>query len=103
MDSIVSAARHESVSRTRSLHFFALAAIAAALTGCGGREETIGGVQVPIPQGMTKSSQQGIEVALPGFSGAQVKAAATETKQTANAGPVGRTTATRSLRARPIA
>ena len=48
-----------------------LVASALALAGCGGREETIGGVQVPIPRGVTKSSQQGMEVALPGFSGAQ--------------------------------
>jgi len=48
-----------------------LCASVLALTGCGGGEETIGGIQVPIPRGMTKSSQQGIEVALPGFSGAQ--------------------------------
>jgi hypothetical protein len=45
----------------------------ATLTGCGGsHEETIAGVSVPIPRGVTKSPQQGIEVALPGFSGAQV-------------------------------
>lgn len=48
-------------------------ASAFTLTGCSGSyEETIAGVQVPIPGGMTKSPQQGIEVALPGFGGAQV-------------------------------
>ena len=55
MDSIVSAARHESVSRTRSLHFFALAAIAAALTGCGGGggggDDGGGGNPPPTPTG----------------------------------------------------
>jgi hypothetical protein len=48
-------------------------ASAVTLTGCGGsKEETIGGVQVPIPRGVTKSPQQGIQLALPGFGGAQV-------------------------------
>lgn len=48
-------------------------ASALTLTGCGEpSEETIGGVQIPIPRGMTKSPQQGIELALPGFSGAQI-------------------------------
>jgi hypothetical protein len=43
------------------------------LAGCSGSyEETIAGVQVPIPGGVTKSPQQGIELALPGFGGAQV-------------------------------
>lgn len=43
------------------------------LSGCGGSyEETIAGVKVPIPRGMTKSPQQGLQLALPGFGGAQV-------------------------------
>lgn len=42
------------------------------LAGCGSYEETIAGVQVPIPRGVTKSPQQGIQLALPGFGGAQV-------------------------------
>ena len=41
-------------------------------SGCGGAyEETIAGVHVPIPGGMTKSPQQGLQLALPGFSGSQ--------------------------------
>ncbi len=49
--------------------FFAAVLI---LSGCGGSyEETIAGVKVPIPRGMTKSPQQGIQLALPGFGGAQ--------------------------------
>src|SRR5262245_22906323 len=55
MDSIVSAARHESVSRTRNLRLFALAAIAAALTGCGGGggggDDGGGGGPPPTPTG----------------------------------------------------
>jgi len=46
---------------------------AVTLTGCSGSyEETIAGVQIPIPRGVTKSPQQGIQLALPGFGGAQV-------------------------------
>ena len=42
------------------------------LSGCSGAyDETIAGVQIPIPRGMTKVPQQGIELALPGFGGAQ--------------------------------
>ena len=41
-------------------------------SSCGGsHEETLGGVKVPIPGGMTKSQETGIELALPGFGGAQ--------------------------------
>ena len=55
-------------ARIVSLFFVA----ALILSGCSGSyEETIAGVQVPIPRGMTKSPQQGIELALPGFGGAQ--------------------------------
>jgi hypothetical protein len=50
-----------------------LVAGAVTLGGCSGsHDETIAGVQVPVPRGMTKSPQQGIELALPGFGGAQV-------------------------------
>jgi hypothetical protein len=49
--------------------FFCLICIT---TGCGGSyEETIGGVKIPIPRGMTRSRESGIEVSLPGFAGAQ--------------------------------
>lgn len=50
-----------------------LVLIAAIISnGCSGsHEETIAGVSVPIPAGMTKSPQQGIAVTLPGFGGAQ--------------------------------
>ena len=55
-------------ARIVSLFFVA----ALILSGCSGSyEETLAGVQVPIPRGMTKSPQQGIELALPGFGGAQ--------------------------------
>jgi hypothetical protein len=55
-------------ARIVSLFFVAVLII----SGCGGSyEETIAGVHVPIPRGMTKSPQQGIELALPGFGGAQ--------------------------------
>ena len=41
-------------------------------SSCGGsHEETLGGVKVPIPSGMTKSQETGIELSLPGFGGAQ--------------------------------
>jgi hypothetical protein len=39
--------------------------------GCGSYEETVAGVKVPIPNGMTKSQAKGIQLALPGFGGAQ--------------------------------
>lgn len=40
--------------------------------GCGGaREETVGGINVPVPGGMTKSDEKSIELSLPGFGGAQ--------------------------------
>ena len=42
------------------------------LSGCSGSyDETIAGVQIPIPRGMAKAPEQGIELALPGFGGAQ--------------------------------
>jgi hypothetical protein len=49
-----------------------LLAAAVVFGGCSGsHEETIAGVSVPIPAGMTKSPQRGIAFALPGFGGAQ--------------------------------
>jgi hypothetical protein len=43
-----------------------------SLWGCGGaHEETVGGIDVPIPGGMTKSEEKSIELSLPGFGGAQ--------------------------------
>jgi hypothetical protein len=40
--------------------------------GCSSSyEETVGGVKVPIPNGMTKSQAKGIQLSLPGFGGAQ--------------------------------
>lgn len=45
--------------------------ITLSVWGCGGSyEETVGSVKVPIPGGMTKSQDKGIEVSLPGFGGA---------------------------------
>jgi hypothetical protein len=42
------------------------------LTGCGGsHEETVAGVKVPIPVGMSKSGEKGVELSLPGFGGGQ--------------------------------
>ena len=42
------------------------------LTGCGGsHDESVAGVQVPIPGGMTKSGEKGVELSLPGFGGGQ--------------------------------
>jgi hypothetical protein len=46
--------------------------LATALTACGGsHEETVAGVQVPVPSGMTKSEEKGVELSLPGFGGGQ--------------------------------
>ena len=46
--------------------------ITVSMSGCGGSyEETVGGVKIPIPGGMTRSQESGIEVSLPGFGGAQ--------------------------------
>jgi hypothetical protein len=40
--------------------------------GCGGsHEESVAGVNIPIPGGMTKSGEKGVELSLPGFGGAQ--------------------------------
>ena len=52
--------------------FFCLICIATGTSSCGGSyEETVGGVKIPIPGGMTRSQETGIEVSLPGFGGAQ--------------------------------
>ena len=49
-----------------------LLCITVGTFGCGGsHEETVGGVKIPIPDGMTKSQEAGIELSLPGFGGAQ--------------------------------
>ena len=49
-----------------------LVCITVAASGCSGsHEETVGGVKIPIPGGMTRSQESGIEVSLPGFGGAQ--------------------------------
>lgn len=46
--------------------------ITVGMWGCGGSyEETLGGVKIPIPGGMTKSEGKGVELSLPGFGGAQ--------------------------------
>ena len=46
--------------------------MAVMLAGCGGsHDETVGGLQVPIPGGMTKSEEKGVELSIPGFGGAQ--------------------------------
>jgi hypothetical protein len=36
------------------------------------REEIVGGVMIPIPKGMNKSTEQRVELTLPGLNGAQV-------------------------------
>src|SRR5574341_531153 len=50
-----------------------MVALLALLTpGCSrSYEETVAGVMVPIPGGMTKSQAQGVQLSLPGFGGAQ--------------------------------
>lgn len=48
-----------------------VALLALLALSCGSYEETVGGVKVPIPNGMTKSQAKGIQVSLPGFGGAQ--------------------------------
>ena len=48
------------------------ACIMVILTGCGrSHEETVAGVKVPIPVGMSKSGEKGVELSLPGFGGGQ--------------------------------
>ena len=49
-----------------------LVALSLGLAGCSGSyEESVAGVKVPIPNGMTKSQGTGIQLSLPGFGGAQ--------------------------------
>ena len=49
-----------------------LLCITVVASGCdGSHEETVGGVNIPIPGGMTRSPESGIEVSLPCFGGAQ--------------------------------
>ena len=49
-----------------------LVALPLSLAGCDGSyEESVAGVKVPIPNGMTKSQATGIQLSLPGFGGAQ--------------------------------
>ena len=49
-----------------------LVALPLGLAGCSGSyEESVAGVKVPIPNGMTKSQATGIQLSLPGFGGAQ--------------------------------
>ncbi len=49
-----------------------LVALPLGLAGCSASyEETVAGVKVPIPNGMTKSQAKGIQLSLPGFGGAQ--------------------------------
>ena len=46
--------------------------MAVMLAGCdGSHDETVGGLQVPIPGGMTKSEEKGVELSIPGFGSAQ--------------------------------
>src|ERR671918_618853 len=46
--------------------------IAVSTSGCGGSyEETVAGVKIPIPGGMKKAQEKGVELSLPGFGGAQ--------------------------------
>jgi hypothetical protein len=64
------------IIRTKMRRWLGLTAcllwIAVGTSSCGGAyEETLGGVKVPIPGGMTKSEGNGVELSLPGFGGAQ--------------------------------
>jgi hypothetical protein len=46
--------------------------IAVSTSGCGGSyEETVADVKIPIPGGMTKAQEKGVELSLSGFGGAQ--------------------------------
>jgi hypothetical protein len=55
-----------------TLSFALSLAVVVTLTGCGGsREETVAGVTVPIPSGMTKADEKGVELSVPGFGGGQ--------------------------------
>jgi hypothetical protein len=55
-----------------TLSFALSLAVVVTLTGCGGsREETVAGVTVSIPSGMTKADEKGVELSVPGFGGGQ--------------------------------
>ena len=54
-----------------SLFAVGLICLIVATSSCGPHEETIGSVKIPIPAGMTRSQESGIEVSLLGFGGAQ--------------------------------
>jgi hypothetical protein len=46
--------------------------IAVSTSGCGGSyEETVADVRIPMPGGMTRAQEKGVELSLPGFGGAQ--------------------------------
>jgi hypothetical protein len=45
---------------------------ALVFAGCGGSyEETVAGVKIPVPRGMKKSQDKGLELSLAGFAGGQ--------------------------------
>jgi hypothetical protein len=57
------------ISRGVAVYLFLFA---VSFWACGGaHEETVGGINVPVPGGMTKSEEKSIELSLPGFGGAQ--------------------------------
>lgn len=61
------------VKTTIALTLAYLAVFIFLIQGCGGsREETVGGVKIPVPRGLNKSQGQGIELSLPGFGGAHL-------------------------------
>ncbi|HZA55652.1 MAG TPA: hypothetical protein VE616_15495 [Candidatus Udaeobacter sp.] len=54
------------------LYFALFLSVVVILAGCGGsREETVAGVKIPIPSGMTKSDEKAVELSVPGFGGGQ--------------------------------
>ena|ERR671924_2244105 len=63
----------------RLIHFMILlramtccSCVVVIFVGCdGSHEESVSGVKVPIPGGMTKSGEKGVELSLPGFGGGQ--------------------------------
>ena len=60
-----------SISR-RALVFFALLAALGLLSGCArSYDETIAGVVVPVPNGMTRGSDKPVEMSLLGFGAGQ--------------------------------
>jgi hypothetical protein len=61
-------------STTYSPLYFLAAALMSVLiiSGCGGAyEETISGVQVPVPKAMTKSTEKPVEMSILGFGAGQ--------------------------------